>query len=551
MRFIAGSLLALGLHAYGQMPDAQQTPAPAAGQGQTEFLVFAAGKQVGREQVSVSRIGGNWIITSSGRLTAPVEITLNRFEAKYTADWQPLELHVDAVMGGKPVALATSFGLTTAVNEITQGGATTSKTDQISARSIILPNNFFAAYEALAARLATAAPGTEIPVYVAPQTEIKAAVKAVTADQLKGPAGTLNVRKFDLSFQNPAGAVPVSLTTDAAQRVVRIEIPSAGFSVVRADAASVSVRSQVTRNPTDTDVTIPAHGFSLAATITTPPAVAGRLRHPVVILVAGSGPMDRDENVAGIQVFTQLAGALANDGFLVVRYDKRGIGQSGGRIERVTLEDYAEDVRAVVTWARKRSDVDKSRVIVAGHSEGGTVGMIAAAKTEDISRLVLIATPGTTGFDLILEQQQHGLDLMGVDAEQRKTQVDMQQRIQTAVITGVGWEGVSPELRKRADTTIFKSLLAFDPARVIPRVRQPILIVQGALDKQVPPHHAEKLAALARARKRQSDVEVVHLPGVNHLLVPATSGEVSEYAMLSDKKVVPDVVKRIAEWAKE
>ncbi len=82
------------------------------------------------------------------------------------------------------------------------------------------------------------------------------------------------------------------------------------------------------------------------------------------------------------------------------------------------------------------------------------------------------------------------------------------------------------------------------------RVKQPILLVQGDLDKQVFPHHADKLAELARARDRKVAVEVVHLPGVNHLLVAATTGEVSEYPMLADKKVVPEVATKIAEFLK-
>ena len=111
----------------------------------------------------------NWIIAGDRAITARRRRSqINRFEAKYAADWQPLELRIDATVGGKPLTLSTSFGLTTAINEITQGGTTNSKTDQISARSIILPNNFFAAYEALAARLATAKPGTELPAYIAP-----------------------------------------------------------------------------------------------------------------------------------------------------------------------------------------------------------------------------------------------------------------------------------------------------------------------------------------------------------------------------------------------
>ena len=279
-----------------------------------------------------------------------------------------------------------------------------------------------------------------------------------------------------------------------------------------------------------------------------PATAAGRLRHPAIILVPGSGPVDRDENVAGIAIFTQLAGALAKQGYLVVRYDKRGVGQSGGRDERATIEDFAGDVLSVFDWLKKRKDVDKKDISVVGHSEGAAVALMAGAREKDIAALVLIAAPGTKGTDLILEQQRHLLDVMKASDAERKAKIDLQQRIQLAVLTGVGWDGVPADMRRQADTPWFKSLLEFDPAKWMSRVRQPVLIIQGDLDTQVPPHHADKLAELARQRKRKSPVEVVHLPGVNHLLVRASTGEVAEYAELKDKTVVPDVAVKIAEF---
>jgi pimeloyl-ACP methyl ester carboxylesterase len=548
MQLLRNCTAALFCALLGTQPLAQSTAAAPA-EGGAQLLIFIGGRQVGQEQVNVARTGGGWIISATGQLTVPSEITTNSFEVKYDADWQPQELRIRATAGGKPLSLSTSFGMTTAVNEITQGGNTNSKTDQISARTIVLPNNFFAAYEAMAARLANAQAGTELPLYVAPQTEIKAVVKAVSNEEFKTPAGVLPLRKFEVLFQNPAGPLTATVTTDARNRLARVEIPAAGLSVLRSDLATVSSRPQVSRNPTDADVTIPALGFNLAGTITTPPQVAGRLKHPAIVLVGGSGAVDRDENVAGIPIFTQLAGALAQKGFLVLRYDKRAVGQSGGRAERATLNDYADDVVAAVKWLRKRDDVDDHRITIAGHSEGGAVALLAGKKEEDdIDALVLIAAPGTRGSELILEQQQHGLDLLAASDQERKQKVDVQQRIQTAVLTGVGWEGLPPEYRKAADTPWFKSFLEFDPAEVIEDVPQPVLIIQGDLDKQVAPHHADKLAQLARARKGKAPVEVLHLPGVNHLLVRASTGEVSEYATLKEKQIVPEVAAKIAEF---
>lgn len=524
----------------------QAQPAP----GQAEFVVFIAGTAVGREQVNLSQSAENWIITSSGRTRGPVEVTNNRFEVKYAADWQPLELHIDASVGGKPIKLQTSFGLTTAANEMSQMGMTTSRTDQVSPRTIVLPNNFFAAYEALAVRLASSAAGAELPVYVAPQAEIKATVKNVTDEKLASPSGTMDIRRYGLVFQNPGGPLEVAVAVDRRNRLVRVEIPAAGLSVVRSDVAAVSVRPQTSRNPTDVDVTIPASGFNLAGTVTTPPGAARRARHPAIILVAASGAVDRDATVAGIPIFTQLAGALAEQGFVVLRYDKRGLGQSGGRSERVTMADHAEDLISAVKWLRRRKDVDNRRVAVAGHGDGGAVAMTAAARHDDIAALVLIAAPGTAGSDLILEQQRHLLTELEPDLEEREAKIELQRQIQTAVLTGIGWQGIPEELRTQADTPWFKSLLSFDPADVMPRVRQPVLIIHGELDKQIFPHHADKLAALSRERDRKVETELVHLPGINHLLVRAKTGEVNEYDNLPEKTVAPEVARTIADFLK-
>jgi pimeloyl-ACP methyl ester carboxylesterase len=522
--------------------------------GDAEFTLFLAGSRVGTEQVHVVRSGNTWAISSTAQFGAPLNVTVNRFEIKYAADWQPLELHVEATQttpqGPRTLALNTSFAMTTAINEITQNGVTNSKNDQVSARTIVLPNNFYAGYEALAARLAAAQPGTELPAYVAPQAEIKIAVKAVTAEQLPTPSGPMATRRYDIALQNPGGVLEGTVTIDARARLVRLEVPAAGLRLIRSDLATVTTRTQPIRNPTDTDVIIPAAGFNLAGTLTVPPGT-GRLRNAVIVLVAGSGAVERDEVVAGIPIFSQLAGSLAQQGLAVLRYDKRGVGQSGGRSERATLEDYADDLITAVKWLAKRDDIDPRHIAVAGHSEGGAVAMQAAAREKKIVSLALIAAPGTRGTDLVFEQQRHMLDVMQTPDAERQAKTEMQIRIQQAVITDTGWDALPPEVRAQADSAWFRSLLLFDPAKLMPKIGQPILIIQGDLDRQVFAHHADDLARLARARKKGGPVEVLHLPGINHLLVPATTGEVSEYGSLTDKTVTPAVGKAIADFLKK
>jgi uncharacterized protein len=239
---------------------------------------------------------------------------------------------------------------------------------------------------------------------------------------------------------------------------------------------------------------------------------------------------------------------MADTGLLVVRYDKRGFGQSGGRAESATIQDYAEDVRSVVRWLQQRKDIDPKRIAVVGHSEGAWVALLAAARERRISAVASIAGPSTTGAELVLAQQQQSLDLLKLTPQERQQKVDLQKQIQSAVLTGKGWEGISKDERRAADTPWFQSLLTYDPAKVLKDVRQPLLFVHGALDRQVPVAHAERLADLARTQSDSKSVEVVVVRGVNHLLVPAITGEVSEYASLPDRNVSKDVSGALSAW---
>ena len=507
-----------------------QLARPAPAPGEAVFGIYIRGSQVGREQVTLSRTTSGWIITSTGQTGAPFDFTISRFEMKYGADWQPLELKLEARSRNIPVTLATSFGMTTAINEITQAGKTVSKEDQISAGAIVMPNNVFGGYEALAARLSIAGPGAELPIYVAPQMEVKATVRTMIEQTLSGPGGSVPTRRFELTIRNPGAPVDAIAVIDDKLRLVRFEIPSAGLVVVREDASSVATRAQTVRNPTDGDVAILANGFTLAGTLTTPPGVAGRLRHPAVILVGGATPVDRDEIIDGVPVFAKLAKELADAGILVLRYDRRGGGQSGGRTETASLTDYADDATAAVRFLSKRDDVDKRRIVLAGRGDGGAVALLSAARDKEIDGVVTLDASGSPGADLILRQQQRVLDGLKLPDADRQARIDLQKRIQAAVISGTGWAGVPDMMRRQADTPWFKSVLTYDPAQILPKVKKPMLIVQGDLDPYVPAAEADRLAELARARKKAPPVEVVHVADADHKLAnPKVAAAIADW----------------------
>ena len=538
MRFHCTAAAAAAFVLAATLASAQQ-PAVTPGSGDASFGIFLRGAQIGREQANVDRTSSGWIVTSTGSTQGPLDFAISRFETKYAPDWQPLELTLEARLRGAPVALRTSFALTTAINEITQNNRTVAKEDQISARTIVLPNNVFGAYEVLAARLSESAAGAQLPIYVAPQAEVKLTVKSVTEETLTGPDTSIATRRYDVTFHNPDRPLNGVVVIDSRARLVRFELPDVGLLVVRDDAASVAMRSTTTRNPTDVDVSIPANGFNLAGTITTPPTVAGRLRHPVVVLVGGTAPAGRDELVSNVAVFAQLARGLADSGNMVVRYDRRGAGQSGGRTESATIADYADDVAAVIKWASKRDDADKQRIVLVGYADGAPSALLAAAHVKDIDGLVTIDAAASRGADLIVAQQQRVLDALNLPAEERQKRIELQQKIHAAVAGG-SWDDIPAAMRRQADTPWFRSVLQFDPAQVIPKIRQPMLIVHAEMDANIPVDESDRLTALANDRKKIPPAETLRIPGATQSL-----------AAPNEKNIDARVVSTIAAWLKK
>ena len=519
-----------------------QTPTP----GATGYSVFLRGMPIGREDVTVRSDASGTTVVTEGRVSAPADLIIRRAEFKYGPDGSAESFSLDATSGGGEVTIRTTIANGTAVTQATQGGKPVSVSHPVTPGAVIHANGIFGSYVALARRLTTAAAGSELKMYVVPQAEITVRVTAVQDERMQLGADFLNVRRYELVFANPGGELGAQLTVGPDGGLVGVNVPAQSISVVRADLAASTARTQVFSNPGDEPVVIPATGFNLGATLTRPKNPAPRL--PAVILLSGSGVGDRDGHALGIPTLGQLAGALAEAGFLAVRYDKRGYGQSGGRAESATLSDYADDARMVMRWLAARKDVDPRRIALVGHSEGAWVALLTASRERRFAGVVSIAGPAGRGADMILEQQQYALDRMMLSPEEREKRVALQKQIQTAVLTGKGWEGVPADLRKQADTPWFQSLLAFDPARVIEDVRQPLLFVHGELDRQVPVAHADRLAALARKESDSPSIEVVIVRGINHLLVPATTGDVSEYGTLTDRTISTDVTTAINTW---
>ena len=250
-------------------------------------------------------------------------------------------------------------------------------------------------------------------------------------------------------------------------RLLRIDIPSQMLTVIRDDISAVSARLVTMARANDEQVTIPANGFSLAATISKPTQMERAC--PRWCCVGLEHRTDRDEIVAGIPIFAQLATSLADAGFVVVRYDKRGTGQSGGRPESATYDDFSADVRAVISYLLKRKDVDPKKLALIGYGEGGWIALATAAKETKLAALVTIGTPSAKGVDLVLEQQRQSFEGSGTTAAAQEKAVEQQKMILQAVVSGKGWDALSPDIRRRVDNPLYRSFLMFDPAQALAR----------------------------------------------------------------------------------
>ena len=515
----------------------------------TGYTVFLRGAPIGREDVTVEQDAMGTSIVGRGRIAAPMNVVTRRVEVRYRPDWTPDFLTIDVNVNGGDNTLKTSFLDETALSEGTLGGRTISHTDVVSRALFVLPNGFFGAYEAIARRLSAADIGSEHRAFLAPQIpQLLFRVSSVTTERMQTGTQTFTVRRYVLLFTSPGGLATVNLYADQDRgTLLRLNVPGQALDVVRDDLASTTSRTLVYSNPGDEPVFVPASGFNLGATLTRPKTNAARL--PVVVLIGDSEVGDRDGAVGGVPVLGQLAGALADAGFMAVRFDKRGYGQSGGRAESATIGDFAEDMISVVRWLAERRDVDRNRIAVLGHGEGAWVALLAAARERRrIAAVVSLAAPSTTGSELVLEQQQQTLEQLNAPPQEREAKIALQRQINAAVATGKGWESIPLEIRRQADTPWFQSLLSFNPARVLEDVRAPMLFVHGQLDQQVNVTHLDRIAGIARTESDSKSVSVVSVRGVNHLLVPAVTGAITEYGALTDRNVSRDITTAVNDW---
>lgn len=304
----------------------------------------------------------------------------------------------------------------------------------------------------------------------------------------------------------------------------------------------------------------PASGLKLAGTLTLP---EGPGPFPAVLLITGSGPQDRDETLYGHKPFLLIADALTRKGVAVLRVDDRGVGGSAAFTGPSTLADNARDAAAGLAWLRARPEIDKTRVGLLGHSEGGTVAIQTAAEDPKIAFLILTSTPGGTGGKLVVDQVEAILKASSVPDAQVQSAVAAQRELiaivaspqeattalpaMNAVFDRQGLPADAPS-RKQLPIMLsshYRSMVRFDPAPYLAKIRAPVLAIGGDKDLQVLADTS--LPAIKAALPAGADTTVVALPGLNHLLQTARTGLPNEYATI-EETLAPAALSAIVDW---
>lgn len=307
------------------------------------------------------------------------------------------------------------------------------------------------------------------------------------------------------------------------------------------------------------EVRVPASAaVTLGCTLTRP---QGPGPHPAMLLIAGSGPQTRDETVVGHKPFLLLADRLTRAGIAVLRCDKRGVGLSSGSYATASIDDFAADAAAAFAWLRTQPGVDPARMGLLGHSEGGEVAPMVAA-TAHPAFLVLIAPPGITGAEALLTQKRlielaEGVPAATVDqsiVNQKAlfdiaTSKDDDATVRTKALASFAARGATgPQAQQLADGLAlpnFRRFLSNDPIPALKALTQPVLVVQGLRDLQVTP--ADNLPPIKAALAGNKAATIAELPGLNHMLQPATTGAPSEYRGITTT-MDEGALKLIVDW---
>lgn len=316
-------------------------------------------------------------------------------------------------------------------------------------------------------------------------------------------------------------------------------------------------------------------GNTLAGTFTYPKSEGP---FPAVILITGSGPQNRNEELLGHKPFLVLSDYLTRQGIAVLRFDDRGIGKSTGDFSSATSEDFATDVLAGVEYLKTRNEVNKDEIGLIGHSEGGLIAPMVAVKSPDVAFIVLMAGPGLPGDQILLKQSALISKAMGERNENIEKSEKVNKKIYEIlknepdslkahneivdIFTNyynslseedkkkAGDENTALQMLKRVESPWFKHFLKYDLRPTLEKVNCPVLAINGEKDLQVPPKEDLEAIKAALIKGGNKNFKTVELKGLNHLFQTAKTGSPTEYNTI-DETIAPIALKTIGDWILE
>ncbi len=338
---------------------------------------------------------------------------------------------------------------------------------------------------------------------------------------------------------------------------VRPQTPTAPFPYL--------VEEVLFRNETD--------GVQLAGTLTIPTTAQPC---PAVVMISGSGPQDRDETLLDHKPFWVIADHLSRHGIAVLRFDDRGTGASKGNFSAATSADFANDVEAAFDHLSRDPRFAKTAIGLMGHSEGGTIAPMVAARRKDVAFAILLAGTGVNGKEILLSQGQLILQAEGVTDEsllntQRATQLALIDTVLEAAADATLDELTAAAIKRLTETlpedsipeeslkeTVtagiqrmqspwFRYFLTYEPATQLQRVQCPVLALNGEKDVQVDPRLNLPAIEAALVKGRNPRFRTIEFPAMNHLFQSCTTGGLSEYQTI-EETISPIVLQTITDW---
>jgi pimeloyl-ACP methyl ester carboxylesterase len=313
--------------------------------------------------------------------------------------------------------------------------------------------------------------------------------------------------------------------------------------------------------------------ITLAGTLTLP-SKSGTF--PVVILISGSGPQDRDETFMGHKPFLVLADHLTKQGIGVLRFDDRGQGASTGDFGSATTEDFSKDVLSAIAYLKTRNDIDKTHIGLIGHSEGGIIAPLAANNSNDVAFMVLLASTGISGAELSVMQsktlrQFPVKDEKAYEENARKaiaivTSNKSEQEIKTELTAhyndflrpilkdlNVPEKNINAFIDNQVNTSIkpwSRYFLQYNPADEIEKLQIPVLSLNGSKDTQVNAKINQNGIRQALIKGGNKDYKIIELENLNHFFQECDTGKMDEYRKI-EQTFSPIALKEISSWVLE